>query len=239
MICATGEGVAGYEIGDRVFANAAGSFAQFAVASPDQLACITRRCSFIDAAGIPESGVVALQAVTDHGRVVAGQRLAVVGAGGGVGSYAVQIAKAAHAHVTGVCAPRKRDAVRALGADVVAQDISASVDGGGRFDVIIDTAGTIRLRRLRHALTPNGTLVIVGADLRHRATGGLGRWIRALLWTLFVSRHLRPFIAQPVDRRDLDRLVELVEGDQPTADQGPDASSGRTPLHKLRRRDQT
>lgn len=212
VVCATGHAVTGFAVGDRVFGNAPGSFAEYAIASPGQLALLPDRCGFPEAAAIPESGCVALQAVREHGHVGVGERVAVIGAGGGVGSCALQLAGIAGAHVTGVCGTRMLEAVRALGADeVVDYSRTDLADTGGVFDVIIDTAGTTPLRRLRRALAPSGRLVIVGADHRHRVTGGLGRWIRALLWTPVVPQRLRPFVARPVDRAQLDELVGLVE----------------------------
>lgn len=212
IVCATGDAVVGFDVGDRVFGNAPGSLAEYAIASSDQLALIPDSCELTEAAGIPESGCVALQAVRDHGHVQAGQRVAVIGAGGGVGSYALQIAKAADAHVTGVCGTRMLDAVRAIGADEVLDYTITDLAGTGRsFDVIIDTAGTTPLRRLRRALTRHGTLIIVGADHGRRVTGGLGRWLRALLWSPMIPQRLRPFVARPLDSTHLAQLVELVE----------------------------
>lgn len=211
VVCATGDAVTGFEAGDRVFGNAPGSLAEYVIASPDQLAIVPDDCSFAEAAAIPESGCVALQAVRDHGHIEAGQHVAVIGAGGGVGSYALQIAKAAGAHVTAVGGTRMLEAIMALGADEVLDYTTGDLADTGRvFDVIIDTAGTAPLRRLRRALTRRGTLVIVGADHSHRVTGGLGRWLRALLWTPIVPQQLRPFVARPLDRAQLDDLVELI-----------------------------
>lgn len=212
IVIATGEAVSRFAVGDRVFGNAPGSFADYATASQDQLALIPEGWGFVDAAALPESGCVALQAVFDHGRVEARHHVAIVGAGGGVGSYAVQLARAAGAHVTGVCGTRMLAGVRALGADEVLDYTTGELTGTGQaYDVIIDTAGRTSLRRLRRALTRRGTLVIVGADHRHRVTGGLGRWLRALLWTPIVPQHLRPFVARPLTHEHLGRLFELAE----------------------------
>jgi NADPH:quinone reductase-like Zn-dependent oxidoreductase len=211
VVEAIGTEVEGFEVGDAVFGNAAGSFAEYAVASQDQLAPIPDGWTFDDAATIPESGCVALQAICDRGRVEAGQHVAIVGAGGGVGSCAVQIAKATGAHVTGVCGTRMLDGVRALGADDVVDYTTAELaDSGQAYDVIVDTAGATPLRRLRSALSESGTLVLVGADHAHCVTGGLGRWMRAVLWSPMVSQRLRPFVARPLSREHLDQLVELM-----------------------------
>lgn len=215
VVCATGDAVTGFEVGDRVFGNAPGSFAEYATASTDQLAVIPQGWGFDEAATVPESGCVALQAVRHRARVEAGQHVAIVGAGGGVGSFAVQIAKAADAHVTGVCGERMLEAVRALGADEV-RDYATSrlADTGQAYDVIIDTAGTTPLRCLRRALTKRGKLIIVGADHRRRVTGGLGRWLVALLWSPMVPQQLRPFVARPLTGDHLVELVELMENGQ-------------------------
>ena len=211
-VCATGEAVTGFEIGDRVFGNAPGSLAEYATASQDQLAPVPDGCSLVQAAAVPESGCAALQAVLDHGRVEPGQDVAVVGAGGGVGSFAVQIAMAAGARVTGVCGTRMLDDVRSLGVDAVLDYTTGELaDDGRRYDVIIDTAGATPLPRLRRALTERGKLVIVGADHQHRVTGGLGRWIRAALWSPFLRQRLRPCLARPLTRDHLDHLIELIE----------------------------
>jgi NADPH:quinone reductase-like Zn-dependent oxidoreductase len=212
VVAAVGDAVTDFALGDRVFGNAPGSIAEYAVASVDQLAVIPDRSGFSDAATLPESGCVALQAVREIGAVHAGQHVAIIGAGGGVGSLALQIARAAGASVTAVCGTRMLDAVAALGADEVldhrAGDLAAT---GEVYDVIIDTAGVTPLGRLRRALAEHGTLVIVGADHGHRVTGGLGRWVTALLWSPLLRQRLRPFVARPVDRFQLDQLVELFD----------------------------
>jgi NADPH:quinone reductase-like Zn-dependent oxidoreductase len=212
VVRATGDGVTGLAVGDRVFGNAPASFAEYATTTQDQVAIIPEGWTFAEAAAVPESACVALQAVREHGRVRAGQRVAVVGAGGGVGCYAVQVAKAAGAHVTGVCGTRMLDGVRALGADEVVDYTTGELaDAGASFDVVIDTAGRTPLRSLRRALRRGGTLVLIGADHRHRVTGGLGRWLRALLWSPAVPQRLRPVVARPLTHDHLDQLVELME----------------------------
>jgi NADPH:quinone reductase-like Zn-dependent oxidoreductase len=212
VVRATGEAVTGFAVGDRVFGNAPASFAEYATAAQDQMAPIPDGWTFAQAAAVPESACVALQAVRTHARVEAGQRVAVVGAGGGVGCYSVQIAKAAGAHVTGVCGTRMLDGVRALGADdVVDYTTGELADTGATFDVIIDTAGRTPLPSLRRALRRGGTLVLIGADHHHRLTGGLGRWFRALLWSPVVPQRLRPVVARPLTHDHLEQLVVLME----------------------------
>ena len=141
----------------------------------------------------------------------AGQRVLVIGAGGGVGSYAVQIAKASGAHVTGVCSTGKVDLVRSLGADEVVDYTSTDItESGQRYDVVLDIAGNRPLRQLRRVMTPRGTLVIVGGEGGDRLTGGLDRQFRAVLLSLVVRQRMRFFVA--VARRpDLETIRELVE----------------------------
>ena len=172
---AVGPGVEGFGPGDEVFGIGAGSFAEYVVCPAAKLAAKPERLSFVQAAAMPVSALTALQAVRDHGRVAAGQRVLVIGASGGVGSYAVQIAKAFGAHVTGVASAAKASLVTEVGADRVidyaAEDFA---DGRERYDVILDTGGHTPLRRLRRALTRTGTLVIVGSETGGRWLGG--RW---------------------------------------------------------------
>lgn len=215
VVAEVGDEVTRLAVGDRVFGNAAGSFAEYAIATQDELATMPDGWTFEAAAAIPESACVALQAVCDHGGVDAGDGVAVVGAGGGVGCYAVQIAKAAGARVTGVCGTRMLASVKALGADdVLDYEVAGLAQAARRFDVIIDAAGKDPLRHLRRALTQRGKLVIVGADHGHKVTGGLGRWIRALFCSPFVPQRLRPIVARPLGADHLERLVELMEHGQ-------------------------
>jgi NADPH:quinone reductase-like Zn-dependent oxidoreductase len=170
-----------------------------AYAAPDQ------------AAAVPISGLAALQAVRDHGRVRVGQKVLIIGASGGVGSFAVQIAKAFGAEVTGVCSTAKAGAVRALGADHVIDYTREDVaDGGHRYDVILDIGGNRRLLHLRWALTPRGRLVIVGGEAEERWLGGTDRQVRAQLLSPFVSQKLGTFVASE-NAKDLLTLRELIE----------------------------
>lgn len=158
---AVGKDVTTLAPGDEVFGVANGSFAEYARARADKLAPKPQNLSFEQAAAVPVSALTALQAVRDHGRVQAGQKVLIIGASGGVGSFAVQIAKAFGAEVTGVSSTSKVDLVRSLGADhVVDYTCNDIADSGQRYDVILDTGGNRSLSELRHALTPQGTLVI-------------------------------------------------------------------------------
>jgi NADPH:quinone reductase-like Zn-dependent oxidoreductase len=161
---------------------------------------------------VPISGLTALQAVRDQGRVQPGQRVLVIGAGGGVGTFAVQIAKAFGAEVTGVCSTGKVDLVRSLGADHVVDHLLGDDLGEGerRYDVLLDTGGNRPLRTLRRALTPTGTLVIVGAETGGRWLGGLDRQLRAMALSPFIGQRLGTFISSE-NGADLLALTELIE----------------------------
>ena len=195
-VVAVGSAVTSFALGDEVFGMSRGSFAEYAAAHEDKLAHKPAGCSFEQAATVGISGGTALQALT-AGHVQAGQRVLIIGASGGVGSYAVQLAKAAEAEVTGVCSAGKLDLVRALGADRVVdytrEDFAAGVQ---RYDVIIDIAGNSPLSRLRRALTATGTAVIVGGESKGNLTGGIDRQLRAMILTPFVGQRLTGLAAK-------------------------------------------
>ena len=209
---AVGPAVTSFRAGDDVFGVAEGSFAEYAPAAAAKLAPKPASLGFQQAAALPISGVTALQAVREHGRVKAGDRVLVIGASGGVGSFAVQIAKAYGAEVTGVCSTAKVDLVRSLGADHVVDYLLGDDLGAGerRYDVIVDTGGNRPLRVLRRALTPTGTLVLVGAETGGRWLGGVQRQLRAMLLSPFVGQRLGSFISSE-NAADLVALSELVE----------------------------
>jgi NADPH:quinone reductase-like Zn-dependent oxidoreductase len=208
---AVGTGVTAFTPGDTVFGIGEASFAEYARARPDKLAHSPTQLSLVQAAAVPVSGLTALQAVRDHGRVQAGQQVLIVGASGGVGTFAVQIAKAHGAEVTGVCSTAKLDAVRALGADhLVDYTTDDFAAGGHRYDVILDIGGNRRLAHLRRALTRRGRLVIVGGETDGRWLGGVDRQLRALLLSPFVSHKLGTFVASE-NAQDLMTLRELID----------------------------
>jgi NADPH:quinone reductase-like Zn-dependent oxidoreductase len=209
---AVGANVTGIRPGDEVMGTAKGSFAELAIAAAGDLIQKPANLSFEQAAAIPVSGVTALRAIREEGHVQPGQSVLVIGAAGGVGSLTVQIAKAEGAKVTAVSSASKEDLVRSLGADDVIDYTREDFTGGARrWDVIIDTAGRRPLSRLRRALTPKGTLVIVGGDGGGRWTGGFFRgMLRAPMVSLFVGQRLRG-LATKIKRQDLLALVELVE----------------------------
>ncbi|MEL6893256.1 MAG: NAD(P)-dependent alcohol dehydrogenase [Actinomycetota bacterium] len=196
-VVAVGPDVGRFEVGDRVMGVADGAFAEYAVADVDKLAMRPPNVTAEHAAAATISGITALQALTTVGRVTPGQRVLVIGASGGVGSFAVQIATALGAQVTGVAGAANLDTVRALGAAHAVDHRTTPIDEiGTTFDLIIDIAGRNPLRRLRRALTPTGTLVIVGGEDGGRVTGGIGRNVRAALWSPFIGQRLTAFISK-------------------------------------------
>jgi NADPH:quinone reductase-like Zn-dependent oxidoreductase len=212
VVEAVGANVTDLRPGDEVMGTVEGSFAELALGSTEKLVRKPARLSFEEAAAAPISGLTALQALRDVAKVRLGQSVLVIGAGGGVGTVAVQIAKAFGATVTGVCSGSKADLVRSLGADdVIDYTREGFTDGGGRWDVIVDTAGRRPLRRLRRALAPKGTLAIVGGDGGGNWTGGFFRQIlRAPVLSLFTGQTMRPVIAKE-PREDLGALQDLIE----------------------------
>jgi NADPH:quinone reductase-like Zn-dependent oxidoreductase len=211
VVEAVGAGVTGFAPGDAVFGSGRGSFAEYASASPAKLARMPAGLNYEQAAAVPVSGLTALQALRDHGRVQAGQQVLIIGASGGVGTFAVQIAKAFGAEVTGVCSTAKTELVRSIGADHVidytASDFSA---GDRRYDLVLDIGGNSPLRTLRRALTPKGTLVITGGEGGGRWFGGIDRQLRAMILSPFVGQRLGTFVATQTSD-DLDTLRTLIE----------------------------
>ena len=211
---AVGRKVTQFQVGDDVFGTCNGSFAEYASTPADTLAPKPANLTFEQAAAIPTSAVAALQALRDAGGVTSGQRVLLVGASGGVGLFAVQIAKAFGAEVTGVCSTTKVDLVRSLGAeqviDYTREDFTQSEQ---RYDLILDMGGNRSLSQVKRALRPGGTLVSVGSEQGNRWVGGRG-WIQAMLLSRFV-RNLRPLASAP-NQADLQILKELAEAGKVT-----------------------
>ena len=208
-VVATGQAVQRLAVGDSVFGLATGSFAEYARAKERKLARTPDGLSAVEAAVLGISGMTALQAI-DAADVKAGSTLLVIGASGGVGSYAVQIARGLRARVTGVSRAAKADFVRSLGAErVIAYDRAPEGDHGGPYDAIIDTGGDTSLSRLRSMLQPRGTLVIVGGEGGDPVTG-MGRQLHARVLSPFVRQRLT-FIVNRERQSDLERLRDLVE----------------------------
>jgi NADPH:quinone reductase-like Zn-dependent oxidoreductase len=213
-VAAVGSKVTRFAPGDEVFGIGRGTFAPFAAALEDKLAHKPTGLSFEQAAVVPISGLTALQALRDGGRVDPVHHVLVLGASGGVGSYAVQLAKAFGAEVTGVCRTDKVDFVAGLGADHVLDHTRDPIaDGSVRYDVILDIAGNLPLSRLRRALTPEGALVVVGNEQGGAVTGGLGRTLRAPLLSMFVRQRLTMLVSKE-DHRDLEVLRPLLASGQ-------------------------
>lgn len=207
---ALGEDVTGFLVGDEVFGVGVGTFAEYATARPDRLAPKPTNLSFEEAATVPTTGCTALQGLRSVGKVRSGQTVLVIGAAGGVGSFAVQIAKAFGAHVTGVSSTSKVDLVRSIGADeVIDYTREEIVDGKRRFDVIFDTAGNREASYLRGALTPKGTLVLAGGEGGGRWLG-MGRVMRAKAVSPFVGQKMTNYLARP-RADDLHVLKDLIE----------------------------
>jgi NADPH:quinone reductase-like Zn-dependent oxidoreductase len=207
-VAATGPAVHEFTIGDPVFGVASGSFAEYAKAKARKLARAPDVLSPAEAAILGISGMTALQAI-DAADVKAGSTLLVIGASGGVGSYAVQIARGVGARVTGVSRAAKADFVRSLGAErVIAYDSEPGDGHAGPYDAIVDTGGDTGLSRLRSMLAPRGTLVIVGGEGGDAVTG-MGRQLHARMLSPFVGQRLT-FIVNRERRADLERLRDLV-----------------------------
>ena len=190
-VIAVGAAVTRFEAGDTVFGIGHGSFAEYArQPREDKLARAPANLTASQSAVVPISGMTALRALRDAGRLGGPDRVLIIGASGGVGTYAVQLAKALGADVTGVCSTAKIDLVRSLGADrVIDYTHDDFADGNERYDLILDIGGSSPLSRLRHALGPKGTLVIVGGEGGGTLTG-MGRQLRALALSPFLRQRL-------------------------------------------------
>jgi NADPH:quinone reductase-like Zn-dependent oxidoreductase len=213
---AVGKDVIRFQPGDEVFGTCNGSFAEYAIARKDKIAPKPANLTFEQAATVPTSASTALQALRDKGMVQSGQKVLIIGAAGGVGSFAVQIAKALGAHVTGVCSTTKVDLVRSIGADdVIDYTRDDFADGAHRYDLILDIAGNRSVSHLRRALAPRGTLVIVGGEGGGRWFGGIDRQLRAQLLSPLVRQRLGTFIAKQ-NGEDLVALKDLIEAGKVT-----------------------
>jgi NADPH:quinone reductase-like Zn-dependent oxidoreductase len=207
-VAAVGPDVTDLRVGDAVFGWTGGSLAEYACTPASQLVPIPAGLSFEEAATVSEAGQTALQGLRDAGRLAAGQRVLVIGASGGVGSYAVQVARAlGAAHVTGVCSTRNVGLVRSMGADAVIDYTREDVaDSRDRWDLILQLAGTTSPNRLRRVLTPGGTLVLSDGMGRF---SGIDRILKATLLNPFVRERLAVFITRE-NRADLLALRDLV-----------------------------
>jgi NADPH:quinone reductase-like Zn-dependent oxidoreductase len=212
---AVGSDVTRFKAGDEVFGISRGSYAEYAAVREDKLAFKPAGLSFEQAAVVPISGATAIQAL-GAGRTEAGQKVLIIGASGGVGTYAVQLAKAMGAEVTGVSSTAKLDLVRSIGADhVIDYTREDFADDARHYDLILDIGGNSRLSRLRRALAPKGTLVIVGGEERGRWTGGFGRQIRALGLSPFVGQRLT-MLASKEHHTHIEAVSHFIETGQVT-----------------------
>lgn len=228
IVESVGANVKDFKPGDEVFGTCGGSFAELAIAQTRTLSVKPKNLSFAQAAAVPISATTALTAVR-AAKVKAGQKVLVIGAGGGVGSFAVQMAKAMGAEVTGVCSTSKLELVRSLGAthviDYTREDFST---GAQRYDVIIDTAGNRPLGIIRRALTPTGTFALVGGEGGGRWFGPLGRSVRAVFAFLFARQSFK-WILGLVNRDDLVALTQLIESGQVMPSVGTTYSLAQAP----------
>ncbi len=238
-VVATGAQVTRFAAGDEVLGIGRGTFAEYAAAPEAKLVRKPPALGFQQAAVLTVSGLAALQGLRDAGRIKAGQKVLVIGASGGVGSYAVQLARVlGAAEVTGVCSAAKADLVRSLGADHVIDYTREEVAGGSRrYDLIIDINGSTPPSRLRRALTPGGTLVVAGGE--GGKWTGMGRQLRALAQSAFVRQRLTTFISTQ-RLADIEELSRLVEGGQltpllrPVLSAGPGGRGHRPPQRRAR-----
>jgi NADPH:quinone reductase-like Zn-dependent oxidoreductase len=236
VVEAVGKEVTRFAPGDEVFGIGKGSYAEYTRAPEDKLALKPTNLTFEQAAVVPISGLTALQAVRDGGNVQSGQKVLILGASGGVGTFAVQIAKSFGANVTGLCSTTKVDLVRSLGADNVIDYTRVDfAEGEQCYDVIIDTGGHSSLSHLRRALSPKGTVVIVGSETDGRWIGGFDRSIRAMLLSRFVGHQLVAFVNSE-NAEDLVAIKELIEAGKvtPVIDQTYPLSETPEAIHHLR-----
>lgn len=207
---AVGKNIRQFQPGDEVFGLCKGALAEYACTGEDRILPKPAGLTFEQAAAVPVAALTALQALRDKGKIQPGQKALIVGASGGVGTFAVQIAKSLQADVTGVCSTRNVEMVRSIGADRVIdytqEDFTRS---GQRYDLIVDMAGIHSLSDCRRALVPRGIYVVVGAP-SSRWLKGPDRFIKALLLSLFVSQRMVPFMTA-ARREDLVVLKDLID----------------------------
>ena len=213
---AVGSSVTRFKVGDDVFGWCTGSYAEYAAASEDALAAKPANISFEQAAAVPMAAMVALQALRDHGHVRAGQTVLINGASGGIGTFAVQIAKALGAEVTGVCSTRNIDLVRSIGADhVIDYTREDFTQDDRRYDFILDNVANHSLSELRGALTPTGSLVPNGGNFQNRWFAGGGRVLSSHVLARVAGQPIHPFLLSQT-QADLIALKDLIEAGKVT-----------------------
>jgi NADPH:quinone reductase-like Zn-dependent oxidoreductase len=215
-VAAVGSGVTRFKLGDEVFGASTGSYAEYAAASEDELAPKPANLTFEQAATVPMAGLVALQAIRDQGQVHAGQTVLINGASGGIGTFAVQIAKALGAEVTAVASTRNLELLRSVGADhVIDYTKDDFTTSGMRYDVILDNVSNHSLSHLRRALTPTGVLIPNGGNFGNRWFASAGRLIRGTVLFRFRTQRLGRFLVS-TNHADLVALKELIEAGKVT-----------------------
>ena len=208
---AVGSAVKRFRPGDEVFGSSTGSYAEFASGPEDTLALMPANLSFDEAAAVPMAGTVALQAVRDHGKVGPGHQVLINGAAGGIGTFAVQIAKSLGAEVTAVASTRNLALLRSIGADHLIDYASDDFTRGEkRYDFILDNVSNHSLTELRHALTPTGMLIPNGGNFGNRWFSSAGRLMRATVLFRFGDQRLGRFLVS-MNHADLVALAELIE----------------------------
>jgi NADPH:quinone reductase-like Zn-dependent oxidoreductase len=208
---AVGSGVTRFKPGDEVFGASTGSYAEYAAASEDELALKPANLTFEQAATVPMAGLVALQALRDHGHVREGQKVLINGASGGIGTFAVQIAKALGAEVTAVVSTRNVDLVRSIGADHVIDYTKVDFTGAGkRYDLILDNVSNHSLSRLRGVLTDSGVLIPNGGNFGNRWFSSAGRLVRGTILFRFGGQKLGNFLVS-MNHDDLVALKDMIE----------------------------
>jgi NADPH:quinone reductase-like Zn-dependent oxidoreductase len=233
-VVAIGSAVTRFSVGEEVYGVSRGAFAEFAAAPEEKLFRKPTNLTFEQAAAVPVSATTAMQAA-QLGRMEAGQKVMVIGASGGVGTFAVQIAKALGAEVTGVCGTTKMDLVRSLGADhVIDYTKHDFTNASGRYDVVLDLGGNTPLRTLRGTLNPHGTLVIVGGESKGNWTGGFGRSLRAPAWSLVLSQRLT-MLSSNERYASLEKVTELIKVGEvtPAIDRTFPLDQARSAMHHL------
>jgi NADPH:quinone reductase-like Zn-dependent oxidoreductase len=215
IVEAVGRNVTQFQPGDEVFGGRTGAFAEYVCAREKTLAPKPTTLTFEQAAAVPIAGLTALQGLRDKGRIQSGQKVLINGAAGGVGTFAVQIAKAFSTHVTAVCSTRNVEIVRSLGADRVMDYTQENfTQSEQRYDLILDNVGNHSLSACRRVLSPKGTFVVVGGP-KGNWVGPLGFFLKALLLSRFVSQTLVGFLAS-INKEDLMALKELIEAGKVT-----------------------
>jgi NADPH:quinone reductase-like Zn-dependent oxidoreductase len=211
VVEAVGREVSNLQPGDEVFGTCNGAIAEYVLAQSDAVELRPDSVTLDHAAAIAVSAHTALQALRDHGKLHAGRKVLITGASGGVGTFAVQVAKSMDAEVTGVCSTQNVDMVRSIGADhVIDYTQQDYTKGEAKYDLILDNVGNHSLKETRRALTPNGVLLANGAPAPTERFGGLGRPLMSTLVSIFVQQQGRAFLAVE-NRQDLATLKELAE----------------------------